>query len=311
MKVLVTGGTGFVGRGVVPAILDRGHEVYATLRAESYSNRLDLDRIPNDRLRVLDIAEPDAWDRAFDVKYDAVVHLVGILKENPKRGIRHDNVVGEATERVVKFSKQTGVRKIVYLSAAGTRANAPSRYHQGKWRAEEAIRGSGLAWTILRPSVIFGPDDNPDVKKPIEFVTELVRVFRETPMICPVLGPGTNKLQPVWRGDVATAVVRALDSPKTESKVFELGGPKVYTFDECVDLIRAKAGITKKKMHLPWAIANLVAGSKEKKDPPEITRDQIVMLREDNVCDVKPYLDAFPETKLKSFEDGLKEYTRF
>lgn len=311
MKVLVTGGTGFLGRGIVSPILDRGHEVYATLRAESYSNRLDLDRIPNDHLRVLDLAETDAWDRAFDVKYDAVVHLVGILKENPRRGIRHDNVVGEATERLVKHAKQAGVKRLVYLSAAGTRPNAASKYHQGKWRAEEAIRGSGLTWTILRPSVVFGPDNHEDVKKPVEFVTELVRVFKEAPMFCPVLGNGQNKLQPVWRGDVATAVIRALETPQSDDKVFELGGSQVLTFDRCVDLIRDAAGITKKKIHVPMPVANLIAKMKEKQDPPEITTDQVVMLKEDNVCDVNPYVAAYPGTTFKGFEQGLKEYTRF
>jgi len=311
MKVLVTGGTGFVGRGVVSPILDRKHEVYATVRAESYSNRLDLDRIPNDRLRVLDLAEDDGWDRAFDVPYDAVVHLVGILKENPRRGILHETHVVKATERLVAFAKKAGVKRILYLSAAGTRANAPSKYHQGKWRAEEAIRGSGIPWTILRPSVVFGPDDHEEVKKPIEFVTELVRVFREKPLFCPVFGDGKNKLQPVWRGDVATAVVRSLETPSAAGRVFELGGPKTYTFDECVDLIRNAAGVTKKKAHVPMPIARMLVGMLEKKDPPEITKDQLVMLQEDNVCDTRPYLEAFPGTTLRSFDEGLRAYRRF
>src|SRR5262249_37440702 len=150
------------------------------------------------------------------------------------------------TENVLGAVRESGVSRFVHMSALGTGPRALSRYHRTKWAAEEAVRASGLDWTIVRPSVIFGSGDGF-----VSLVTQLVRWFP----VVPVIGDGRNRFQPVAVADVAEVFARALERPLTAGQTFEVGGSRAYTFDEIVDEVGAALGRRwVPKLHFPVAL---------------------------------------------------------
>jgi NADH dehydrogenase len=199
----------------------------------------------------------------------------------------------------VDAAKKGGVKRLLHMSALGTRADARSRYHKTKWAAEEIVRGSGLSWTIFRPSVIFGKRD--------EFVNDLARVIRLTPF-APVIGSGENKLQPVAVEDVAHCFVSALKNDASAGQVYDLAGPKIYTMNELIRAILTAMGKRRKLIHLPLPVARLQAWMFEKlMSRPLFTRDQLLMLQEDNVGDATAAERAFA-VKWREFEKEIADY---
>jgi uncharacterized protein YbjT (DUF2867 family) len=182
------------------------------------------------------------------------------------------------------------------MSALCASAGSRSRYHQTKWRAEEAVRSSGLDWTIFRPSIIYGPGDG--------FVTMLARIVRRLPIV-PVFGSGGSRIQPVSLQVVAGGFARALDQPASIGHAYEIGGPEAYTFDEVLDLIGAVLRRRVRKAHLPLDVMRRLTAVLQSVPFYPITTDQLLMLEEDNVCDPKPFLSAFDLQPI-SFPTGLR-----
>jgi NADH dehydrogenase len=295
--VLVTGGTGFVGRAVVAALLRRGHRVRCLVRPGSTRR---LAALPGATAVPGDVTEPRGLPEAL-AGAEAVVHLVGIIREQPGRGVTFARLHTEATGNVIAAACGSGVRRIVHMSGLGTRPEARSRYHQTKWAAEQAVRESGLDWTIFRPSVIFGPGDG--------FVSLLARLVRWCPVV-PVVGDGRNRLQPVAVGDVAESLARAVERPGTAGAVFEVGGPRPYTFDEVLDEIGAALGRRRvPKLHHPVDVMAPVVRWLERLPFFPLTSDQLLMLRESNTCDPEPWARAFDITPV-DFAAGIRAYLR-
>ena len=210
--VLVTGGTGFVGRSVVAALLRRGHQVRCLVRSGSAHRLADQ---PGATAVPGDVTDPGSLPAAL-AGSEVLVHLVGIIRERPGHGVTFDRLHTDATRNVAAAARGSDIRRVIHMSALGTQSEARSRYHQTKWAAEQALRESGLDWTIFRPSVIFGPGDG--------FVSLLARLVRWFPVV-PVIGDGRNRFQPVAVGDVAESFARAVERPRTAGAVFEVGGP--------------------------------------------------------------------------------------
>jgi NADH dehydrogenase len=171
------------------------------------------------------------------------------------------------------------------MSALGARPGARSEYHRTKWEAEELVRGSGIAATIFRPAVIFGPRGG--------FIAEIRKLLHQGPVI-PIIGSGMSLLQPIWINDVASCFVSALSRPRSVGQAYELGGPETFGFEELVDLVAEADGVVKPKIHLsPKLIrpAASVLGRLWKRFP--ITSDQLTMLLEDNVCDITAMVQTF------------------
>jgi NADH dehydrogenase len=195
--------------------------------------------------------------------------------------------------------KLAGIRRYVHLSALGMRANAISRYHQTKWAAEEYVRQSGLAWTILRPSVIYGPKD--------KAINVLAKVMRRLPFV-PVLGDGNAKVQPVSVAVVAQAVVGALKNDASVGKTYDLCGPVPFTWNELYAKLLAFYSLRKPMWHMPLSMARLQAAVLEKLLPnPPFTRDQLLMIVEDNAGDPQPAVHDFC-LELETFEQGIARY---
>lgn len=278
-KVAITGATGFVGGYVVDALLEAGHEVAALVRNPPAAARLEAKGV---KLLKGDVLDPASLDAAL-AGAGVAVHLVGIIREKPGAGF--EEMHARATENVVNAARKNKVERLVHISALGTRPDAVSRYHKTKWRGEEAVRASGIPYVIFRPSVIFGPGD--------EFMT-LLRGFYKNPFFVPVIGPGTSLMQPVYAGDVARCFAAAVDNPDAINKEFELAGPAQYTVPQLLDVIGEYLGRKRMKLHIPIPLARIMAAVFEKVLPnPPFTRDQLIMIQEDNTSDPEPARQAF------------------
>lgn len=298
MQVLVTGGTGFVGRAVLAALAEAGHRARILVRRPAAPRvRALAERFPVEVVAG-DVLAPDTL-RAAMPGCEAVVHLVGIISEVGRNTFENAHTV--ATRNVVAAARVGGVERLVHMSALGTRPNAVSRYHQTKWAAEEAVRASGLNWTIFRPSLIYGAEDH--------FTNLFATLARWSPVL-PVMGPGTGRLQPVSVQAVALAFVRALTEPAAVGRTFDLCGPERLTFEEVLDTILEVTGRRRWKLHVPLGLARFQAFVLELVFPrllrraAPLNRDQLVMLQEDNVGDPAP-ANALLRLPVESFRDGL------
>ncbi|MBE0599044.1 MAG: NAD(P)H-binding protein, partial [Desulfuromonadales bacterium] len=229
----------------------------------------------------------------------AVVHLVGIIREFPAKGVTFQRLHVEATQNLVDAAQAGGVERFLHMSANGTRAEAQAEYHQTKWQAEEAVRASGLAWTIFRPSLIFGRDD--------EFVNMLAGLVRKLPVV-PVIGDGQYRMSPVAVEDVAASFVRALTRPQTAGELFHCCGPQTFTYDEVLDLVGTALGRKKvRKVHYPALFVKPVIALLDGFPWFPITRTQLTMLLEGNLCDPRPWAEALGLTP-QPFAEGIRRY---
>ena len=300
MKVLVTGGTGFVGTHVVNALRRRGHEVAVLARRPDRTRNRYNRPVENVRGDVLD---PSSLVPAIAGR-DAVIHLVGIIHEKGPQTF--DRVHREAVENVVSACGLAGVPRLLHMSAMGTSADSPSEYGRSKAAGEAAVRESGLDWTIFRPSIIFGPGDG--------FVSLLAPIVDGNPLFIPVVGRGETRFQPVSVYDVARVFGDALEKPETVGKAFEVGGPDVLTLNEIYREIATVLGKRRKPLlHLPLWWGRLLARSFESLarrgwlSSPPLTRDQLKSLERDNVADVSETVAVF-DGEWREFRSGLREY---
>lgn len=288
MRVFVTGGTGFVGRAVVAELLRRGYEVRCLVR--SRGRRVP----PGVEVAEGDILDPHSLRRGITGCH-AVIHLVGIIRERPGSGFEEIHVRG--TAHVMEAAVRAKASRFLHMSALGTRMGARSRYHRTKWEAEEIVRRADMPYGIYRPSVIFGPGD--------EFVNLFARIIRRFPVLL-LPGRGTGRLQPVAVEDVAEAFARGLE--REESFILELGGERVFTLEELCREIMFAVSVQRPIWHVPEGLLRpLLALGETLRLPLPLTRDQLIMLSEDNVCDPAP-LREFLGRRPRDFATAIRSY---
>lgn len=300
--VFVSGASGFVGSAVVAELLRRGCQVHAAVHSEEL--RLSDARVTCYRGNLDDTT---LLDRALE-RCSAAVHLVGIIRENPSRGVTFHRLHVDFTRAVVDACIRRGVQRYIHMSALGARSDSPSLYHQTKAAAEQIVEASPLSWTIFRPTVIHGPDG--------EFVQMMLRWAKgkAAPFIAmPYFGSGPlgtgpeHFVQPVHVDDVAWAFVEAIDRPSSIGKRYDLGGAQRLTWPEMYRTFsKAVAGKAKPTLPIPAWYAQLLTRVVPSRLLP-FNRAQVIMSQEDNITDLQPFETDFGRVP-EGFEKGLARY---
>ena len=268
MTVMVTGATGFLGRRVVQALLDRGKDVRCLVRSPGAEVMFDQDRVD---VHYGSVTNPASLRAAF-YDLEEVVHLVAVIQERGGATFYRINV--EGTRNVLKAAEDGGVRRFVHMSAIGAQENPAMRYLYSKWVAEQLVFSSGIPYTILRPSLLFGEGD--------EFMNALAGLIRTMPIV-PVIGNGKNEFQPISVDDVARCVANAVDNPRLRNRRVEIGGPQRLTYDQVVDEVAFTMSTKRWKLHIPVALMRFPVWLTEKLfSKPPVTKDQLAMLQVPN-----------------------------
>jgi uncharacterized protein YbjT (DUF2867 family) len=271
--VTVVGGTGFLGRYVVQELARAGHTVQVIARHAEQATYLKMYGFPGQIvLQNGDVTKSGTLKEALK-RSQAVVNLVGVLYERGKRQ-RFSTIHAQCPEQLAKIARECGIRKFVHVSALGVDQAVFSHYARTKATGEKAVMASLPSATILRPSVIFGPEDN--------FYNQFARMASISPAL-PLIGGGKTKFQPVYVGDVARAVVYALTHKEAEGQVYECVGPRVYTFREILEYIQQLKGTRRCLLPIPNAAAKVIGFFGEWLPKPPLTRDQVRLLRHDNI----------------------------
>jgi NADH dehydrogenase len=267
----VFGGSGFIGRYVVKRLAAAGHVVRVAVRdTEGALFLKPMGAVGQIVPLYASVTNRGTVERAVEGA-DMVVNLVGILSEQ-RRG-DFDRIHREGAATVAATASAAGVGRLVHVSAIGADPASPSQYAKTKGEGELAVRSAYPGATILRPSVVFGPED--------QFFNRFGAMAEWLPVM-PVFA-GNSRFQPVYVGDVADAVMAALQGAEAPGRTYELGGPKVWTFRELLAWVLKETGRRRWMMEVPMGIARLEAAVMERLPGKPLTRDQLLMLERDNV----------------------------
>jgi uncharacterized protein YbjT (DUF2867 family) len=275
MKVLVTGGTGFIGPKVVHELRAHGHPVRVLARRQQ--------KVLDAEIAIGDITDPASLTAALD-GCTHVVHLVAILRGNPAD---FDRVMTQGTKNLVAAAKAAGIERFVHMSALGTGdaafANVP--YFKAKAAMEADVAGSGLEYTIFRPGFVFG-------KGAGALSTFMAQVRAPLPVV-PIIGPGTERFQPIWVDDVAEYFAQAVTLPEAANRVFEIGGPDTVTWDELYRRIAKAVGKKRRFVHIPFSLAKAGAAATQRLPGAPLSTDQVAMLQSDYLVSNPDAADTF------------------
>ena len=269
MLVLVTGATGFLGRRVVRELEERHHTVRCLVHTPG-RERLFPGRTPDIYYGSVTDTEPLA-EAAHGV--DVVIHLVAIIRQRGRATFESINHLG--TANVVAAAKQNGVKHFVHVSANGVTNDIKFRYLYSKWQGEQEVINSGLPYTILRPTLMFGPGD--------EFLNTLAGLARIFPLV-PVVGPGRIRYQPIAVEDVARCLALSVDRQDLKGKILDIGGPDQISYNEIVSIVARTLGKRRWRLHVPFWLMHLATLAFQLVQPrPAVTVDQLRMLGIRNV----------------------------
>jgi len=276
--ILVTGANGFVGSHLIPALADAGHRVVALVRddaaAATVLRRLGPARAPSVEVRRGDVTKPGTLPPVL-AGVDAVLHLAALARDwDDGATLRRVNT--EGTRSLLAAASAAGVRRFVHLGALAVIDDPVLHYASSKARAMALVRESGLDWTILSPSLLFGPRDG--------FFNLLASLVRMSPGIVPITGRGDARFQPLAIGDLARAAVMAIGDEAAIGREYPLGGPRTWTYREIVEEVLRGMGRRRLLVPVPVALIRLVAGLAEAvRLPFPVATDQLRQLRYDNV----------------------------
>jgi uncharacterized protein YbjT (DUF2867 family) len=295
-KIFVTGAGGFIGREICKGLLDSGYEVTALIRP---SSRISSAITDSDRFHIHrgDVTVAKSFADAMK-GHDAVIHLVGIIREFPERKITFQGIHAEATFNVVRNAVACGVKRYLHMSALGASRASTNMYHSTKWMAEEAVRASALDFTIYRPSIVYGRFD--------EF-TNMIADMLKRQHVFPLIGGGKTRLQPVAVKDVADGFVNAIDKIQSFGKTYEIGGPQQLTFSEIVRTIMKVSGTWAITPYASTSLMKFLARRMEKYKWFPLTQNQLELLLEDNITEDKMYFQDFEIAPIP-FAEGIKKY---
>ena len=279
MRILVTGGTGFVGPKIVHALRAEGREVRALAHRPERARRLadwGVEIVPGD------VTDPASLRAALD-GCTHVVHLVAIIRGRPDD---FERVMSQGTRNLVQAAVDAKIERFVLMSALGTSgATETVPYFRAKWEMERAVRESGLEHVVFRPSFVFGRDGG--------VLPTFIKQVRYSPAVT-VIGPGLQRSQPIWVEDVAAYFGRALDEAQAANRTFEIGGPDTVTWNELYLRIASVLGKRRKLVHVPFPVARTGARLTQGLPGAPLTADQVEMLAgPDNVTSSNDAVSTF------------------
>jgi nucleoside-diphosphate-sugar epimerase len=303
--VFVTGASGFVGSAVVQELLHRGYAVTALVHHKSFERHQ-----PRLHPVVGDLLDSQVLEQSLH-GCDAIIHLVGIIREHPHQGITFRRIHVEGTQSIVNAAVRAGITRFIHMSALGSRPDAISEYHRTKFLAEQYLRSGNLEWTIFQPSMIHGPHG--------EFMKMESRwVKKKAPpwLFMPYFGAGftgfkgAGKIQPVYVNDMARAMVDAIEMPhKTTGQIYPIAGPEQFTWPQFHDLCaQAIVGHKRLKFPIPAWKAKLLTHL----FPQSLlgfNRDQVLMSQENNTCPMGKFIETFGWSP-QPFESVLRSYMK-
>jgi uncharacterized protein YbjT (DUF2867 family) len=271
-RTAVLGGSGFIGRYIVQRLAARGDVIPVGCRRAEEAKFLkpfgDVGQIATLNLTIGD----EQILPAFLAGNEALVNCVGILRESGSQTFDRVHHTGPA--RLARLAREAGIERFVHISAIGADSRSSSAYARTKAAGEAAVRDAFPTVTILRPSVVFGAED--------QFFNRFAAMATISPVL-PLIGGGQTRFQPVYVGDVADAVLKCLDDPTTAGRTYELGGPKVYTFRELIELVLGEIRRKRLLVDLPFGLAAIQARLMSILPNPPLTPDQVELLKRDNV----------------------------
>lgn len=273
--VTVFGGSGFVGGQVVRALAKAGHRVRVAVRNPNLAYRMRmLGDVGQIEVVQANLRNVPSVARALDGA-EAAVNLVGVLRETGRQTFQILHVMGAKT--VAEQARAAGVKRLVQVSALGADPESSSKYARTKALGEAAAREAFPGAVVIRPSIMFGPED--------KFFNRFGQMAALFPAL-PLVGGGETRFQPAFVGDVAAVVAKVVASPAAEGLTYELGGPTVYSFKALMELILRETGRNRLLVPLPWPVAGLIGklGDLSPIAPP-LTSDQVESLKTDNVAD--------------------------
>ena len=271
MLVAVFGGSGFLGRHVVRALAKRCYRVRVAVRRPELAGYLQpMGRVGQIHAVQANLRYPDSVAAAVR-DADAVINLVGILFERGRQ--RFDAVMAAGAQSVARAA-QAASAPLVHVSAIGADEKSTSRYARAKAEGERLVLDAHKGAIVVRPSIVFGPED--------DFFNRFAALARIAPAL-PLVGGGATRMQPVFAGDVAEAIARAVDGDLHAGRVYELGGPNVRTFKELMQFVLATTQRRRLLIPVPFALMKLQASVLQFLPKPPITPDQVELLKRDNV----------------------------
>jgi uncharacterized protein YbjT (DUF2867 family) len=269
--VTVFGGSGFLGRHVVRALAQRQYRIRVAVRRPELCGHLrPMGRVGQIHAVQANVRYPQSVAAAVR-DADVVVNLVGILFERGRQ--RFDAVQSAGAEAVAQAATAGGAR-VVHVSAIGADENSPSRYAQAKAEGERRVLGAAPDAVIVRPSIVFGPED--------DFFNRFAALARLAPAL-PLPGGGHTRFQPVFAGDVAEAIATAVDGELKPGTIYELGGPDVRTFKELMEFVLATIQRRRLLVPVPFALLKLQAAVLQFLPKPPLTPDQVELLKRDTI----------------------------
>lgn len=270
-QITVFGGSGFLGRYVVRALAKKGWRIKVATRHPNRAFFLrPLGQVGQIGFVKCDVADAEEVEKALSGSH-AAVNLTGILFQ---RGQSFQDAHVDGPQHIAEAAARGGLRALVHVSAIGADPQSDSHYAQTKSEGEKRVAQAFPAATILRPSLLFGPED--------QFFNRFAELARFLPAL-PLIGGGRTRFQPVFVGDAAAALVAALDDPKAQGKIYELGGPTIYSFKQLMEVMLAVIERKRLLVPIPFWLATLQAIFLQLLPNPLLTPDQVKLLRHDNL----------------------------
>jgi NADH dehydrogenase len=273
--ILITGATGYIGRHLVSRLVDQGPRclVRNTSRAESI--------LPADKVELVegDTTQPASLEAAVQ-GVDTIVHAAFITADQKQSaGNSYEKTNVQGTSNLIKAAKNAGVKRIIEIGGLGTKPDKPGSYMQGRYLAEKMLRDSGLGWTIIQPSVLFG--------KNAPFIKGLSGLISSAPVV-PLIGGGKVLFQPIYVEDVVTVIIKTLEDPMgTTGKTFTIGGPDYYSFTQVIDELLRAMRKTRIKAPAPTALVGVGAAVMEAVLPkPPLTKAAMTLFSFNNITDL-------------------------